>query len=218
MDASYWRARWHEGRIGFHEGKPNEVLVRLAAEVLGTPDRVLVPLCGKAVDLAWIAAERHASVVGIELAEDAARAFFEEQGLPVHRTVDGALQRFEGGPIEIVVGDFFEVTTAEIGTFAAAYDRAALVALPAELRAPYVAHLRTLLVPGARILLISFVHDGSDPTLPPFSVDAAEVRRLFEGCALEQLEDRDVTAASPTLLARGARSVREQAWRIEIPS
>lgn len=215
MEPDFWRNRWREGRIGFHQGTPHELLVRFADTVLARPARVLVPLCGKAVDLAWLAA-RGSSVVGVELVEDAARAFFEEQRIPAQPTRDGPLVRWAGGSIEIVVGDLFDTTRAELGAFDAAYDRAALVALPPALRPRYVEHVRSLLEPGARVLLVAFVHDGP-PDQPPFSVAEPEVRELYRGCAIRALSDEDVTDRSENLRARGATTVREQAWSIELP-
>src|SRR5437660_6997543 len=62
-----WIARWHDGRIGFHEGRPNAFLERHIAE-LAACRRVFVPLCGRAEDVAFLAAHGH-EVVGVELAE-----------------------------------------------------------------------------------------------------------------------------------------------------
>lgn len=214
MDPDYWRARWTQGRTGWHQGQPNEHLVA-HFEALGSPRRVLVPLAGKSVDLAYLAG-RGASVVGVELVEEAARAFFEEQGFAAQRTVDGPLARWEGGAIEIVVGDFFDLTRAEIGSFDAFYDRAALVALPHELRRRYVAHVLSLLEPGARGLVVTFEHDAP-PHEPPFSVDADEIRDLFERARVTSLTSVDVTASS-SLTPRGANFVRERAWLIEMPT
>ena len=78
MEPSFWLERWRENRIGFHEGHPNSYLERHRSE-LGAGRRVLVPLCGKTEDLAYLASLGH-HVVGIELAEAAARAFFVEHG------------------------------------------------------------------------------------------------------------------------------------------
>lgn len=215
MHPEFWRARWAEGRIGFHLGRPSPRLVE-HAHVLGAARRVLVPLCGKSVDLAWLAAREPApSVVGVELVEDAARAFFEEQSIPSHRTHDGPFVRYEGASIEIVVGDFFEVTSAEVGRFDACFDRAALIALPPEMRGAYVAHLRTLLEPGARTLLVTLEHDAP-PDEPPFSVTEDEVRALWSGCAITPLGAADLTGGAP--LSRGARTLRDAAYAIEMPA
>lgn len=219
MEPGYWRQRWQEGRTGWNEAQPNALLVRHSRALMGDapPKRVIVPLCGKSVDLAWLA-EQGTSVVGVELVEDAARAFFEEASVSAERTQQGSLIRYasKAGRVEIVVGNFFEVTSAEVGTFDAAYDRAALVALPAELRVRYVKHLRTLLEPAARVFLVSFEHDA-DANQPPFSVPTEEVRTLWSGAQVELLEETDQTHVSTNLVARGAKQVRELAWRIELP-
>lgn len=192
------------------------MLLAHADAALGRPRRALVPLCGKAADLAALA-ERGASVVGIELVEDAARAFFEEQAIPAQPTRDGPLVRWAGGAIEIVCGDFFAIERADVGGFDAAYDRAALVAVRPADRARYVAHLRTLLDPGARVLLITFEHDADDGS-PPFSVPEAEVRALYAGCAVRALEEADRTEPTEPLRARGGTWMRERAWAIELPA
>ena len=74
MDANFWKARWEAGQIGFHEGRPNRYLERYVGR-LGTRRRVLAPLAGKAHDLAFLAELGH-EVIGVELSEFAARAFF----------------------------------------------------------------------------------------------------------------------------------------------
>ena len=62
MQPDFWRSRWTAGQIGFHEGKPNQHLVKHVA-ALGKAKHVLVPLCGKAEDLAFLAAQDRKSVV-----------------------------------------------------------------------------------------------------------------------------------------------------------
>ena len=74
-----WIARWSDGRIGFHEGHTNTLLDRHIVRFAGRR-RVLVPLCGRAEDLAFLAARGH-MVVGIELAEQAVREFFASHAL-----------------------------------------------------------------------------------------------------------------------------------------
>jgi thiopurine S-methyltransferase len=213
MDPRYWRDRWRAAEISFDQKTPNALLVQHADHALGTASRIVVPLCGKTVDLTYLA-DRGASVVGIELVEEAARAFFDEQELTAMRTVDGPRVRWESGPIEIVSGDFFEISAGEIGTFEAAYDRAALVALPAAMRARYAAHLRSLLEPGGRMLVITFEHDGPTTT-PPFSVSEDEVHALYPGARIERLEVRPAMISS--VLSRGASFVRECVYSLIFP-
>lgn len=213
MDPEFWRARWAEGRIGWHRDSPNPQLVE-HGRVLDGAQRVLVPLCGKSRDLAWIAARPDApAVVGVELVEEAARVFFEENDLPSRRVEDEGV-RYRGDAVEIVVGDFFAVGADALGRFDACFDRAALVAMPSDQRPRYVAHLRSLLQPGARVLLVTFVHDAP-PDSPPFSVPEDEVRALYEGCRVRLLAQG--VFASSSLAERGVREAQELVFEITIP-
>jgi thiopurine S-methyltransferase len=83
--------------------------------------------------------------VGIELSELAAKAFFAERGLTPERREQGRFTQFRHGSVTILVGDFFAADSEELGSFDGAYDRAAMIALPADVRARYVKHLRRLL-------------------------------------------------------------------------
>ncbi len=215
MDHEFWLSRWRQGRIGFHEGRPNEHLVAHEAGLALAGARVLVPLCGKAVDLEWLAA-RAGEVVGIELATEAVEAFFAERGLVPQRTQAGPRTAYyELGNLVIWAGDVFELDAATLGAFEVCFDRAALVALRPEDRARYIEHLRSLEAPGARKLLVTFEHDG--PTSePPFSVPEELVRSLHArlGHEVERLAERDVFDPAGMLAARGATYTREKVFRI----
>jgi len=49
MERSFWKDRWREGKIGFHEGAPNRYLVEHAGW-LADCRRIHVPPCGKTED------------------------------------------------------------------------------------------------------------------------------------------------------------------------
>lgn len=216
MDADFWRDRWREGRIGFHLADTNPRLVEHWRDFAGgSAGRVLVPLCGKSVDLAYLASLGH-EVVGVELVEDAARAFFEASGVTPTVTRVGGFVRYAEGSVTIVVGDFF-ATDVELlgGPFDFAYDRAALIALPPAMRRAYVAKLRSLLRATAPILLVLLDFDAGDG--PPFSIGAADAGEYYPDARIELLGTVDVTAASPGLKDRGASHVDELSLRIDLP-
>ncbi len=187
MDPAFWQSRWAEGKIGFHEGKPNNYLVRHADKLVGRP-RVLVPMCGKSEDLAFLAAHGH-EVIGVELVEDAVKAFFAEHGLTPQVTKKDGFVEYVEPPITLFAGDIFATTRELVGPIDAIYDRAALVALPDDLRRRYVDHLRTLAPKGARVLVVTFEYDQSLMAGPPFSVEEAELRALFDNTEIELLSE-----------------------------
>lgn len=188
---SFWFDRWREGQIGFHEGKPNELLDRHHRH-LGANRRVLVPLCGKSEDLAFLAAHGH-TVLGVELVEDAVKAFFAEHGISPQVTKHEHHVEYTHGAITIFAGDYFAVTPARAGSCTALYDRAALVALPPELRPRYASHTRALLSPDTSAIVVTLEYDQSKLSGPPFAVREAEVREIYSPRAMRLVEERDDT-------------------------
>jgi len=198
MDNAGWFERWRDGRIGFHEGRANVFLDRHAGRLAGRP-RVLVPLCGKAEDLAYLAARGH-RVVGVELVEDAVRAFFAEHGLAPAIAQRGALVEYATDAITLYAGDIFETSPELVGPLDAIYDRAALIALPPEVRPRYVEHLRRL-APGALVLQVTLEYPPDALRGPPYAVVEDEVRELYAGARIELL-DEAADPRGPNVLER----------------
>ena len=182
MQPAFWMERWSEGKIGFHEGAPNTFLARHASRIADRR-RVLVPLCGKSEDLAYLAAHDH-EVIGIELVEDAVRAFFAEHDATPSITRRGPLAIYTSGAITVLAGDVFAVNEADVGAIDAIYDRAALIALPPELRRRYLDHLRTLVPSRTQALLVTLEYPQDKRDGPPFSVPETEVRALYASAEL----------------------------------
>jgi thiopurine S-methyltransferase len=177
--------------------------------------RVYVPLCGKSLDMVWLA-ERGHTVVGSELSPIAIRDFFAGRGLePTQADVTG-FRGHAAGPFEILEGDALGLTPELLGPLAAAYDRAALVALPPDLRRPYAESLARLLPSGAKALLIAFEYPQEMKGGPPFSVEAAEIHELFEPAfRIEQVERLDILAESPKFAEVGIPALFETVFLME---
>lgn len=214
MKPEYWLERWQGGQIGFHRADANPRLIANHQRALGDSLRVLVPLCGKSVDLEWLVVRGH-DVVGVELSELAAREFFSERGFTPECSIRGPFVEYRYGGVTILVGDFFAATPELLGYFDGVYDRAAMIALPEEMRARYVSHLPTLLSPKARMLLVTLHYDA--PGGPPFDVSPEEVRKSYPQARITDLESVDATSETPGPVARGASFVQENVQLLEIP-
>lgn len=209
MPSEDWSSRWKEGRVGWHEPAGSASLRRWWP-ALPPGARVLVPLCGKSFDLAWLA-EQGQDVTGVELSEIAVQAFFREQGFSarVERRAGFDVYRADEARIALWCGDFFDFP--ETG-FDAHYDRGALVALPADLRPGYVAHLWRCLGPAAARLVLTLEYDQERAAGPPFSVPAAEVMDYFPD--LERVSvHNDAASAPPKIRDAGIESFVETVWR-----
>ncbi|MEJ8567898.1 thiopurine S-methyltransferase [Elongatibacter sediminis] len=210
MREAFWHECWERGEIGFHEGEPNGLLVR-HFDRLNLPEgsRVFLPLCGKTRDLAWLAG-RGLRMVGAELSEQAVKQLFEESGLQPEVSPAGALDCYRAGRLEIFVGDLFDLTADQLGPVDAVYDRAALVALPEEMRVRYTAHLVDI-TGTAPQLLVTFEYDQAQMAGPPFSLVAEEVRGHYAAqFEIERLESREVTGG-----LKGQVEANETAWLLQ---
>ncbi|MBS7661162.1 thiopurine S-methyltransferase [Pseudomonas lalucatii] len=215
MEAAFWQARWAQGQIGFHQDEVNPYLRRYWPELaLRGAGRVLVPLCGKSLDLLWLAAQGH-RVLGVELAQKAVEDFFAEQRLQPQVSQLGPFRVYAAGAVELWCGDFFHLRAEHLLECTAVYDRAALIALPPSMRQRYAAHLGTILAPGSRGLLVSLDYAQEQMDGPPFAVSDAEVQGLFAaGWRLELLEAGDVLAENDRFRQRGLQWLDERVYRL----
>jgi len=216
MDPESWQQRWREGRTGFHLDRVNPNLAEFFPRLdPRAGETVFVPLCGKSVDLEWLALRGH-SVIGVEVSPIAVESFFTEQGrTPVHRSAEHC-ERWEDPQICIWCGDFFGLRTQDVTPARLFYDRAALIALPEELRARYAAKLAALLQGTARGLLITFEYPQEAMAGPPFSVSEAEVTALYEGAfAIRRLARRDVLDEYRRFRELGLDTLTESVYLLE---
>jgi len=210
-----WQERWNEGRIGFHRDAVNPHLQAHADALLEGARRVLVPLCGKSVDMPWLA-ERGVEVVGVELIEKAVTSFWSEMGVAPETDRLHGFVRTQSGAITLLQGDIFMVHETHIGTVDAIYDRAAIIAIPSDQQQRYADHLLGLLRPGGKMLLLTYDMPIAPEKGPPFSVAPERVPELFAAAAtLECLDTVMLTPETdPKLIRRGVDWARESIWSI----
>ncbi len=179
MKPEFWLQRWEENKIGFHLDEVNPHLDKHWIKLgIGPGFRVFVPLCGKSVDLRWLA-EQGNFVEAVELSEAAIQQFFTEQEIDYQRQQHGEWIVYQSDQIRIWCGDFFQLTAEQLGPIDAVYDRAALIALPSELRRDYVNHLVNLVGPVPQ-LLVTLDYPQQQMAGPPFSVAKDEVLNLYQ--------------------------------------
>lgn len=211
MQHSFWLDKWHKAELGFHQERTHPALVKHFPK-LAQGSRVLVPLCGKSKDMLWLA-EQGYQVLGVELAEVAVLDFFAENAVAYRKEEQGEFIHFYADEmaIHLIVGDFFALDKSALPPCDALYDRAALVALPQDMRDDYVAKCRSLLKADARLFLISFSYDESAMQGPPFSLTEEEISTLWQG-RLELIESFDLLQAESKFKERGLDYMLEQTW------
>lgn len=222
MEAKFWESRWQSGQIGFHRDRPNQHLVTWGPRLFDWPGRGFLPLCGKSVDLPWLA-RQGVRPVGNELIRLAVEQFVAENAIDAAEAEQGHLHRHlvtvEGGehPVELWQGDFFELMPEHVGPVDWVFDRAAMIALPPEQRGPYVRHLLKLAAHAKDILLVTF-ESADRKSGPPFAISPDEVREHYAGHDVERLEHHDVLDQYPPIRDSGTRSLWEAVWRVRLRS
>ena len=177
MQSEFWHERWASGRIGFHLDSVNPLLIKGWSELNAAGEgRVLVPLCGKSLDMLWLREQGH-EVTGVELSGRACSAFFSEQGVEVQEQQEGdfTVRRMAG--LDLYCGDFFSLPQEQFDNVSWVYDRAALVAFPPLMRKQYAETLAAKLPINVAMLLVTLEFDGIKG--PPFSVSEQEVHALY---------------------------------------
>jgi len=201
-----WAAKWEVDEISFHRSEVNQHLVRWYDRLTagGAPRRVLVPLCGKSVDMMWLYQKGH-TVIGIEGVEKAIVEFFTENKLqftkssteagPLFQTADGRLQLYQA--------DICVMSPALIGPVEGIWDRGSYVAVNYEDRPRYAAFLRGVMGPGCQYLLWAVEYDKSLFAGPPRCLTRQDIGTEFDNCAtIETLSDSDHTVETFPKIAK----------------
>ncbi|KAL1524881.1 hypothetical protein AB1Y20_019761 [Prymnesium parvum] len=249
-----WREKWEAGVTRWHLSYPHPLLKQYDVELLGPvvgreAQSILLPLCGKSVDLGYLARRGH-DVVGVEgvgLAIDALlRDWGEELTVPrphwiseesrpssirvrmgragwYQKMASEQLGKTETGTpyttaelLRVVEGDFLQLSPQMLadfglGTFDAAFDRGALVAVNPADRPQYAEVLTSLICPGGKVLLVAVEHEPFFG--PPFSLTHEQVTTLFsDHFEVQLLQREDTLDKEPSWRERGATKFEEVAY------
>lgn len=212
MNTDYWIRRWQDSQTGWHRDTVMPLLLKHWPE-LSVPSgtTVLVPFCGKTLDMLWLATQG-LHVLGVEISAVAVDQFFSEHDLqPEKQYADDGIH-YRADNIEIIQGDLFGLDSGTLASCGAVYDRAAIIALPPELRERYAHDIYAKLPKGCRGLMITLDYPQAEMDGPPFSVDEPEVRRLLDDWHVELTEHRDILSEQPTFREAGLTSLHNTVY------
>ena len=225
MQQDFWLERWQKGETGFHQEQLNPYLAYFYGDK-GVPIekrqllKVFVPLCGKSVDMLWLAQNGY-QVLGIECSEIAVKAFFETQNLE-YQVVEGksfslyvSAAKESQARIEILQGDFFDLMPGDLEGVTDIYDRESMIALPEAMRLDYFKKMMELQDEGMRSLLITLTYPQQEMNGPPFSVTEDEINDLYsDQFRIDKLLGKDILAEEPRFQQRGLSALYETAYKL----
>jgi thiopurine S-methyltransferase len=225
---AYWRQLWQNKGDVFTLPEVNENLARFKSELLPPPareaataaasarplpPRVLVPLCGRSVDLNYLA-EEGCFVVGVEAVGEPLRQWGNEYGglEPIVAEGDATAYRSRWYPrLVLMHADFFRLSPDALGgPFDAVWDRGGMTSIEeGPRRAAYVAALAGHLRPGGKLLLeflsCNLAIDGAMT-----SAEAAVAMLTGAGfVGVRSLARRDVRSAYPGFSPPGLAYLEE---------
>ena len=185
----FWHDRWQDENIGWHQDKYNDLLIKYWPMINVIEEgNVLVPLCGKSLDMLWLAKQGY-NVFGLEMIQKAVETFFLENRLEFDIVDIAKHKKYSSQSFTIFQGDIFDLD-ADIISADAWYDRAALIAIDPSNRRDYVNQIRKQIRLGAVGLLITFCYPQKQMQGPPFALHDDDVRELFsDGFDLECLDN-----------------------------
>lgn len=215
MDHQHWLDRWQENRIGFHESEVNRHLRDWFPRIAPEPgSRVFLPLCGKALDILWIARQGY-DVIGVELSGIAIEAFFAENGIHYERHEGDRFVSCKAPGINLLQGDFFDLRAPDLAGCRLVYDRAALIALAPDDRSRYCKHMLSIIPGDCDMLLITLEYDQAEMSGPPFSVSTDEVMQNYrDAFTIESLHAESILDERPRWREAGLSALQESVFRM----
>jgi len=213
MDTNFWKKRWKTNQVGWHATETNKHLECFVSTLGASAGGwTLVPLCGKSMDMDYLARQNR-KVVGVELSSIACRAFFAETKRAYTERTTDKFTYFESEDVVLVCGDIFSVSSEDLPPIEACYDRACLVAFTMEQRHRYAKWLASTMPSGACSLVIGIEYPAEEKDGPPFTVPSDELHSLFDQTfAIEQLHREDIVDKAPKYREWGVTSLIETVY------
>ena len=193
ITAEYWQKRWSQNEIGWQRDAVHKFLVKYVDELTDYRSnlRVFVPLCGKSLDMLWLADQGH-HVVGVDFVKHPIESFFEENNLTFRKLCKVKLAaaceaidvyKCEEKQITIFCCDLFALTVEDVGgKFDAIWDRSSLSAVLPQVGdrgKRYTKHMRSFLTDKGGYMVESHRYNVDCGGLPPACIPEELMKEIY---------------------------------------
>ena len=214
MKLQFWHDRWQQGQTGFHQNTINDSLLQYWSALVDDKAAVFVPLCGKSHDVLWLMQQGH-SVVGVECSELAVDALFTANEITHNTNTLDSFTVYSNEKLTVYLGDYFSLEQSNLKQIKYVYDRASLIALPADMRIQYANHMTQLLSAGAKMMIVTLEYDQNLMQGPPFSVNEEEVESLYGShYQINKLYQKDIIESETRFKSMGLNSLIETVYSL----
>ena len=226
MEKDFWLQRWQNEETGFHQESLNPYLGHFYGDKGPALEKrqslkVFVPLCGKSLDMLWLAQNSY-EVLGVECSEIAVKDFFEDHKLEYQVIEDKLFKRYiseasEDGRrrIEILLGDFFDLSVDNLEGVTDIFDRASMIALPKAMRLQYAEKMLQLQASGIKALLITLTYPEDQMEGPPFSISEEEINKYYaKNFKIDKLIAKNIINQEPSFQKRAVTELIETAYKL----
>lgn len=181
-DVNFWVNKWDTKDTPWHQTTVNPRLVKYIGLLDGGKKnvKILVPLCGKTVDMKWLSEQGH-RVVGVEASPLAIEEFFKEHSLEYRTEMRNAIPVYleNSGRIIIYCCDIYDFHRTGEGSFDAVWDRGSLGAINPGDRTRYLDLMSSLKTANSAHLIEIYDYDNSVYQDFPFSIPMSKLVELF---------------------------------------
>nr|XP_039272163.1 probable thiopurine S-methyltransferase isoform X1 [Styela clava]XP_039272164.1 probable thiopurine S-methyltransferase isoform X2 [Styela clava] len=170
----------------------------------GETGRVFVPLCGKTLDMIFLA-DKGLEVVGLEFSEIGVEGFFKDNNLTYKKmdVVNQPLVQYKCNEKNITIyrGDMFNLNPDVCGQFDGIWDRGSYVAINIPTQQKYADLILQLMKPKAKILMETFTYDTSRYGGPPHCITLENLQSTFGSKCQIKVVDTMTMLAHPVFNA-----------------
>ncbi|XP_069469690.1 thiopurine S-methyltransferase isoform X2 [Ambystoma mexicanum] len=197
VEEEEWKKKWEQKKIGFHKEQVHSLLRAHLDALLNNRKglRIFFPLCGKAVDMKWLADMGH-TITGVDVSEIGLKDFFAEQKLSyveeaVPEITGAKVFKSASGNISLYCCSIYDFTRIP-AKYDGIWDRGSLVAINPCDRERYAKAMLSLMEQNCCYLLVSVSYNPDLIEGPPFYVPNSVVEKLYgESCNIKLLETVD---------------------------
>lgn len=195
MTLQRWEDAWTANFIPFHTRNVHKDLIIYEKQLLSNPGRIFVPLCGKTVDMKYLADKGHL-VVGVEISDKAIKQFFEESKFKFEKNKDtsGRFCEYKSLDSKVILykGDLFDMNAEVLGKFDAIWDRGSFCAINIEDREKYAKVVTGLLKIKGKYMVNIFTYNKTKFGGPPHSMNEDDILKYFGPyCTVKLLNSYD---------------------------